>query len=268
MEHFNKHRSASGCIRESYTLFRGNMRNIFISTWKQLSLTSLLLAALVMCLVYTDANNPLALTGILALAALYVFGALVFFKARVFDMIDYRPYLWNVRRMEIVVIIALLIGTLLAAPIWTARALELSSQLSALTIIATWLVVAALGMPLYHVCLDLMMSEKPHPWTAYKAGMRHWGLLYQTSMLASLIMGVIVCIVSSPMAIAVYSAAANEAGIAAGDPTGLPDYFPVLLFVVSALTCYATLYLQTWQTFAMAFAYGSINYKQETTEDL
>lgn len=254
MEHINKNRSFSSCIREGYKLFRENMRNILISTWKQLTLTSMLAAALITAWVYTDATWAQAVLALLTLEGLLVF------KARVFDMIDYRPYFWNIRRMNVVCLIAVVVLGLVAVVGHFGSLLPFHPTL--LTVLAVTLLLI-LALPLLNVGLDLMMAERLQPWKAYKTGLRRWGFLFLSVLLSAMICGVLFAIILTPLAIAIYSAASNEAGMAAGDPSGLPSYFPYLLFLTSLICVYATLYVQTWQTFAMAFVHGSISYKHE-----
>lgn len=257
MEHINKNRSSSSCIREGYRLYRGNLRNIFVTSWRELAATSLLFAGLVTCMAY---GKPMAAVAALGCCLAVAF---VLFKARVFDMLDYRPYLWNIRRMCLVALIALMAAALVVAPLLlttlaAAPPLWLRAVAAALS-----LIVAAAALPLLHVGLDLMMSERPHALRAYRTGLRRWGFVFLTVFLSSLVCAVVFAVVCAPLAIALHSATANEAGIALGDPDGLPAWFPWLLFATAAVTCHATLYIQTWQTFAMAFAYGSISYKKE-----
>lgn len=258
MEQLNKNRSFSSCIREGYRLFQGNMRNIFVSTWKQLALTSVLFAALTWVAIYaTETAWPTILLGML-----FVEG-MVLFKARVFDMIDYRPYLWNIRRMECVLGIALLVVLLFVGAAAGLRHLPLAGAAAWGTMAGTFIVLFVLTLPLLFVCFDLMMAERPKAWRAYKTGLRRWGFLFLSVLLSSLICVVVLGLLTAPLAMAVHSATANQAGMAAGDPSGVPAYFPYLLVGTAALTCYACLYVQTWQTFAMAFAYGSISFKKQ-----
>lgn len=257
MEHINKNRSFSSCIREGYRLFQGNMRNIVVSSWKELTGASLLFAAtLTSWLCFT---TPMVTT---ALAVLFV-ACFVLFKARIFDMLDYRSYWWNIRRMGIVIPVAVVAVALVAAPLAARGWLPVSPLASWAIVGGVSFVIACLMLPLLHVCLDIMMNEKPSPAKAYKTGLRRWGFLFLTVLLSMLICAIIFAIVWSPLAISIHSALADKAGIALGDPSGLPTYFPYLLFGTAALTFFATLYIQTWQTFAMAFAYGSLSYKNE-----
>lgn len=256
MEHINKNRSFSSCIREGYKLFRENMRNIFISTWKQLAVSSLCFAALVLTWVYTDQSLLMVLLAVLTVEGL------VLFKARVFDMIDYRPYLWNILRMEGVCVMALMAVLLLGLVAIGCQSLQTAPLLF---MILSLCLLAVLLLPLFNVSLELMLEEKAHPWQAYKNGLRRWGFLFLAILLSAMVCGVIFAVVCTPLAIAVYSAVSNEAGIAAGDPSGLPGYFPYLLALTAFVSFYAMLYIQTWQTFAMAFAHGSISYKHENS---
>ena len=44
----------------------------------------------------------------------------------------------------------------------------------------------------------------------------------------------------------------------AGDPSGLPASFPIILFFVGLLTAFIFLFAQLWQTYAFAYAHGAI----------
>lgn len=257
MELINKNRSVSSCIREGYRLFRGNLRNILVSSWKELTAASLLFATLVSVAVYMDS---LVACAVLVLAFLECF---VRFKACVFDMIDYRPYKWNVRRMRVVVVMALAAVVVLSSPAVVASVLGEPSSASRITVAAVSAVLLCLLLPLLQVGLDIIMAEHPRPWKAFLAGLRRWGFLFLMVLLSGLICSVVMVIVGAPLSIALYSAVADQQGLAAGDPTGLPSWFAALLYLTAAVSFFAAFYIQTWQTFAMAFAYGSISYKKE-----
>lgn len=253
MEHINKHRSPSSCIREGYALFRGNMKNIFVTSRKELLAASLLISALVYVLVYYP-SAPL-----IAVFAALSFEGFVFFKARIFDMINYRPYKWNVLRMNIVMLLALAVCCLLVGTGFLLQVLETNGALLGAALLGILLV----AIPMVAVTLQLMLAEKHRALHAYIEGCKHYGALVLTIGLSTLICCCILAVICTPMAIAIYAAISNQSGIAAGDPNGLPTYFPYLLFLISFLTIYATLYVQTWQTYAMAFLHGSITYKPE-----
>lgn len=257
MEHINKNRSFSSCIREGYMLFQGNQRNIFVSAWKQLLCASLCFATLVSAWAWQWGGWTVALLTVLLVACV------VAFKARVFDMLDYRSYLWNLRRMTWVLLVVAMVAVVLAAPLLAASQAAWPATLAATITAVVWGLAAVVGMPLFHVCLDIMMNERPSAKRAYREGLRRWGFIFLTVLLSALICAIIFAVVCAPLALALHAAVADTAGIASGDPSGLPTWFPVLLFLTALLTALATLYIQTWQTFAMAFAYGSISYKQE-----
>ena len=260
MDYINKNRSFSSCMAEGYRLFQGNLKNVFLTTWKELCCSSILFAGLVTLCCYGQSVITAAFTALTFIALLVAF---ILFKASIFDMIDYHPYTWNIRRMA-----KLVIGVLfLVLCYWGIAKLIHLTKISASTISfivgCIHFALTCIALPLLNMAFEFMIEEKPKLLDAYKNGLRHWGFLMLIAFLSGLICATLFLIVCAPLGSLLYCYFSNAIGMSGGEPNGLPSYFPFMVFFFSATTFYFIFYIQTWQTFAFAYAHGSITFKQE-----
>lgn len=61
-----------------------------------------------------------------------------------------------------------------------------------------------------------------------------------------------------PLFIITIAQGVNQLGIIDGDQSGVPGYFPYLLFMTSVVTMFIFVYLSMWADFVLYYAYGSI----------
>lgn len=227
MEQIYKYRSFSASIASGYKLFRANLRTILYKSWiEAVSFALLFGLTLVMA--------ALELKAAFVCAALALLVSTVFWNGRLFQLIDGgtpKDKLWRAAR-------AVVIGIL-------------------------FMLLPFIGIPLLNVMMEIMLEEHPKVGEALKTGFKHWGYLFLTLLMSGLIMMALSLVLAIPLYICIYGIISNHLGMLAGDPSGLPASFPVILFFVGMLTAFIFLFAQLWQTYAFAYAHGAIFSREE-----
>ena len=227
MEQIYKYRSFSASIASGYKLFRANLRTILYKSWiEAVSFALLFGLTLVMA--------ALELKAAFVCAALTLLVSTVFWNGRLFQLIDGgtpKDKLWRAAR-------AVVVGIL-------------------------FMLLPFIGIPLLNVMMEIMLEEHPKVGKALKTGFKHWGYLFLTLLMSGLIMMALSLVLAIPLYICIYGIISNHLGMLAGDPSGLPASFPVILFFVGMLTAFIFLFAQLWQTYAFAYAHGAILSREE-----
>lgn len=227
MEQIYKYRSFSASIASGYKLFRANLRTILYKSWiEAVSFALLFGLTLVMA--------ALELKAAFVCAALALLVSTVFWNGRLFQLIDGgtpKDKLWRAAR-------AVVVGIL-------------------------FMLLPFIGIPLLNVIMEIMLEEHPKVGKALKTGFKHWGYLFLTLLMSGLIMMALSLVLAIPLYICIYGIISNHLGMLAGDPSGLPASFPVILFFVGMLTAFIFLFAQLWQTYAFAYAHGAILSREE-----
>jgi hypothetical protein len=227
MEQIYKYRSFSASIASGYKLFRANLRTILYKSWiEAVSFAILFGLTLVMA--------ALELKAAFVCAALALLVSTVFWNGRLFQLIDGgtpKDKLWRAAR-------AVVVGIL-------------------------FMLLPFIGIPLLNVMMEIMLEEHPKVGKALKTGFKHWGYLFLTLLMSGLIMMALSMVLAIPLYICIYGIISNHLGMLAGDPSGLPASFPVILFFVGMLTAFIFLFAQLWQTYAFAYAHGAILSREE-----
>lgn len=227
MEQIYKYRSFSASIASGYKLFRANLRTILYKSWiEAVSFALLFGLTLVMA--------ALELKAAFVCAALALLVSTVFWNGRLFQLIDGgtpKDKLWRAAR-------AVVVGIL-------------------------FMLLPFIGIPLLNVIMEIMLEEHPKVGRALKTGFKHWGYLFLTLLMSGLIMMALSLVLAIPLYICIYGIISNHLGMLAGDPSGLPASFPVILFFVGMLTAFIFLFAQLWQTYAFAYAHGAILSREE-----
>ncbi|MDY6318276.1 MAG: hypothetical protein SPL37_01950 [Prevotella sp.] len=227
MEQIYKYRSFSASIASGYKLFRANLRTILYKSWIEAVSFALLFGL-------TLVMTALELKAAFVCAALALLVSTVFWNGRLFQLIDGgtpKDKLWRAAR-------AVVVGIL-------------------------FMLLPFIGIPLLNVMMEIMLEEHPKVGKALKTGFKHWGYLFLTLLMSGLIMMALSMVLAIPLYICIYGIISNHLGMLAGDPSGLPASFPVILFFVGMLTAFIFLFAQLWQTYAFAYAHGAILSREE-----
>lgn len=227
MEQIYKYKSFSASIASGYKLFRANLRTILYKSWIEAVSFALLFGL-------TLVMTALELKAAFVCAALALLVSTVFWNGRLFQLIDGgtpKDKLWRAAR-------AVVVGIL-------------------------FMLLPFIGIPLLNVMMEIMLEEHPKVGKALKTGFKHWGYLFLTLLMSGLIMMALSMVLAIPLYICIYGIISNHLGMLAGDPSGLPASFPVILFFVGMLTAFIFLFAQLWQTYAFAYAHGAILSREE-----
>lgn len=222
MDQIYKYRSFSASIASGYKLFRSNIRTILAKSW---------IEALVMGIVFgllLVATYLKSIVGIVVAGIAFIV-AFVFWVERLFVLIDGGKTWDKLRRSAIMTVISVFF---LALPL--------------------------IGVPIVNVMMEVMLEEHPKPLRALATGFRHWGYLFLMLLMSGMIMALLSAVICIPLYICLYGLVGNYMGMMAGDPSGLPESFPVILFFVGTLTMFVMVFVQIWQTYALAYAHGAI----------
>lgn len=222
MEQIYKYRSFSASIASGYKLFRSNIRTILAKSWIEA-----LAMGITFGLLLVGCYKASALGICLAAVAFVV--ALVFWIERLFVLID---------------------GGTLKDKLWRAAVTTVVGVL--------FLTLPLIGAPLINVMMEIMLEEHPKPLKALATGFKHWGYLFLMLLMSGMIMAILIAVICIPLNISIYGLIVDHIGTVAGDPSGLPSTFPIILFFVGTLTMFVMVFVQIWQTYAIAYSHGAI----------
>lgn len=123
------------------------------------------------------------------------------------------------------------------------------------------LIVGALLVPLtYSVMAQVLGTQaawRP-PFSGYAKGLRHWGLLFATTLVTALIASLLTWVCELPAIIIGMANVKAYTGAAMGDPLGIPDHLPTMTFIVFALAGFIQAYVHLYTIFPLYYAYGTI----------
>jgi len=267
----NKNRSYTACIAAAYKMFSGNIKLIFRHTWAFAAVLALSVTLYYICnigLGYDPTTADFVKVGV---SALILILADIAFSARVMMLFDKQPMRWNVIRclkltlFEIVLVV--LWSVIIVTSVYFLNSIKpFSYERIALIILAFVVVAVLLSLPLIYVVMRYFMDTdcKLHKvlFKSYATGIRHWGLIFTTSLLAFLIVAALTAIVSLPTIIVIIADTLSVYGVKMlGDLPGLPSWFGVLRLSAFALTTFACLYINIFLINVFYFVYGSIEVK-------
>lgn len=227
MEQIYKYRSYSASMASGYKLFRSNIRTILFKSWIE-ALAFGLTAGLSLALF------AMHMTTLCTCAVVLMLVAFVFWNGRLFLLID------GGKAKD-----------------------KLVRAVKATLVFIIFLCLPLIGVPLINVIMEIMLEDKPNVSRSLVTGFKHWGYLFLTLITSGIIMALMSVVICVPLYICVYGLIANHLGMSAGDPNGLPASFPVILLFVGTLTVFIMLFVQIWQTYALAYAHGAIRTRDE-----
>lgn len=138
-----------------------------------------------------------------------------------------------------------------------------------LMLIPTTLLGLALSLPVLHVFMAYLHGQHGY-WPAlshtYKMGMRHWGMLFATTLLAGIAYMVSFTIVLSPAIVLALANFQANLGLLTDDPIGMPSYIVPLTIVVMLMAGFVNAYLKLAFLFVWDFVHGSIFCQEKERE--
>jgi hypothetical protein len=97
----------------------------------------------------------------------------------------------------------------------------------------------------------------------YAIGLRHWGYLFLTQLLATLCAALVILVVSMPMIVLTMAQRVSLVGSMEGDPAGVPSYFGLLVGGVIVATAFVASFVIVFLMIVGYFMYGSVTTREE-----
>ena len=278
-----KNRSYTACIAEAHKLFFSNLKTIIQKTWIYSLLTAIALALFAFFHIdisTTDYQGEVPY-GYFA-SIIIALSAIIVLFARIMALANGKKMKYNITRcgkISVFYIILLLInivgvgliyyklsgGTMLINNLQsTQKVFALSSGL--------FILLNIIAIPVSYISYKYIFEagNKLHKifFKGYITGIRHFGLLFLTWLIVSIII-VSCCILASMPAIIILLAK----GLSAfgetfnGDPSGLPAYFNILTFATFTFTSFICIYINVFSALVYLLVYGSIEAREKGRED-
>lgn len=292
-----KRRGYSATLQAAYQLLAGNIKALFKYIWP-FSLVYALVSALWIFIMPND-TEPTAGSLLLMMGLLVVtFIVELFFLSAVYRLLNQKSLKWNYWRIAKFALCAIGLGVvvILGFAIYsflTQMPAETTSQavnqMPSNDIDATMAVddgsVALTGLAIV-VMLALALLLIPYCYAAikyiieptsrlgnvltkgYVKGLKHWGYIFITLLLATICLIAISLILTLPMNIANIAYYVSAIGVSMGDAPGLPGYFFPLIYIVMVATCFISSFLTIYTIFLLYYMYGSIETREKEKESL
>ena len=100
------------------------------------------------------------------------------------------------------------------------------------------------------------------PFQGYARGLRHWGLLFAVLFVVYIFTELLTLVCELPAVIIAIANTEAYAGLALGDPLGMPDYIVPMTYCVFALAGFIQAYVHLSTLFPLYYAYGSIEQQE------
>jgi len=288
-EEFLKRRGAAACLSAAYDCFSQRLGAIVRRIWLPLLIVALACAAGIHAYTTLLACSDQELLGAtvpyaeFCCAYLAAFVGCIWLFARFMTLFNGQSTRFNLRRtlalFAVWFVVYLVFITLIAVGAASLESFSTTTQAPSSTVTAVCILLALVALvlsfvvflPLVYVFgkyyLDAEVHLPRNLWSLFKTGMRHFGFLFGTELLAMLIAYLVCLLVSVPFLILFSANLTSIVGTVQGDPSGLPGYIPWLLFVVSALTVFVGLVVWLWNTIVILYACGSIDARQMSRDE-
>lgn len=292
-----KRRGYSATMQAAYQLLADNIKTLFKYIWP-FSLVYALVSGLWVFVMPSSAE--LDFTLLLLMMGLWVVNLIIelLFLSAVYRPLNQMSLKWNYWRITKftlcaigAVIVLILCGTIFSMPAQmpAGAGVQAVNQMPASDIDATMAVdsgnAVLMGLTII-VMLALVLLLLPYCYVAtkyiiepntrlgyvltkgYVRGLKHWGYIFITLLLAGICLIAITLILTLPMNIANIAYNVSVIGVSMGDDSGLPGYFFPLFYIVMTVTCFISSFLTIYIDFLLYYMYGSIETRKEEKEKL
>ncbi len=276
-----KNRSVGSCLNDAFDLFRTNFRTLFRRLWLPAVVLAVLLAATMLAGLQFPADlqsNTMAATTIMTLLYLLDLGGYIWFFSTIISLLNGKSMKVNLPRMSRLVL--LVIGLLVLVAIvfivaFTGNMVSVMNPEKAQSagvklfvgMLAFGIVLFVASLPLYFSAMKYAIETEQKLWSVFKKpyvmGLHHWGYIFLTGLLTSIIDTVISLVVCLPLYVILFCYYANSNGMSFGDPSGLSTGFAILAFVTATVCVFVGLFVKPWEVFSFYYAYGSIEEKEK-----
>ncbi|MBR1400934.1 MAG: hypothetical protein IJ562_04995 [Prevotella sp.] len=298
LEELYKNRGYRATISAAYNTFIENYKQIFRHTWLCMALMALLIPV-VFVVAFAQVGgdfNPLVVGGYFLVSCLLLVVEM-FYYGRVAMLFNEKAYGWNIGRvvklwlwtMLLFSVIMLVVGGFVAlaaigiipadqsaAQSVSPMAAEAANDMAYFKImLLTYLlifVVILLLLPYTYVSMKYIAEPQTHMWKLFfknfKVGMRHWGYIFLTLFVMYIILMAVSFIIALPLLILFVVFILFIIGTPYGDEAAMPGYFPWLLYIVGAVTVFASMFISIIMFYVLYYIYGSIEAREKERKSL
>ena len=293
-EELMKNRSYAKTIKAAWKVFNNNFATIFRHLW----VYALALAGIIALYVMTAmriSSEPVSISAIITFAFLFILliGVSAVFAGRADMLINPKSFLWNIGRVLKLYLLELVVMFIIGAIVATILLLclpeqaQLSTQpqdivsqqhaamnvLKAISVLTvSGIVISLLLLPFVYVSMkyiaDTETSLLKIVWSGYKTGMRYWGYIFLTFLIAVIAVFIPSLLISLPNTILNIAVGINDHGVTNGDPSGLPSYINVLSFSTALVTYFLLAFITVFNLFMAYYLYGTIETRQQERDTL
>ena len=281
-----KSRGFSACIQAATTLFINNFKNIVRQTWLPALLYTLCWAGqitLILCnlpsYIFVSRVNSTPQNATVSLLSLASLVFLIWLFVRVFNLLNGYGFNKNLNRMlklfVAYIVFCIAFGIVLTlsiiaftVPVAMNNTFSIAFFYKMMIFLLIFLIIFfILILPLLYFIMKYMMDEKVHIhkhfFSIMKCGYRYYGFILATVFFTQLIYMLILAVATFPLTLLAGSAIQSAIGVANGDPTGLPNYFPYLVYLASFITCCISIPGNIWFYIVTYYMYGSIEAREK-----
>ena len=287
-------RSYTACLSKGFEFFTANFKRLLTQMWPLLLVNALLSSVIIDALksiqtqVLTDSINALpALTelSVISLLTILSYCVLLAQLMHVFNVYQktglmptgnlkgllrpvtqqfVRTVKWVCLVAPLTLAVVIIVG---AVTIWTSRLAGMgmvASQL--LTCLIGFIVLLVVTTPLYYSYCRYLLNPDDHLLKMFlpslSTGFRHFGLLFATSTIASMLIAIFSLLVSIPTYIVILTTLLSADNVVNGDPSGMPANMGAMVFVVNIVCFFVSTFVKLTPLGPIVFAYGSIEKKE------
>lgn len=127
--------------------------------------------------------------------------------------------------------------------------------LSLVTLGLLWIPVA---YPAYQYVVNTKARFMSTFFKGYATGLRHWGYMFLTQLLASICAVLVMITISMPMIVLSLAQRVSTVGFLEGDPLGVPSYFGFLVGGVMIATAFVASFVTVFLIIVGYYMYGSV----------
>ena len=265
-----KNRGYANCISCGYHTMFDNYKNILSYTWKS-ALAYLIVNFIALSItngftIPTDLLNWV-IWSVMLVASL---SSQIYLFAHIVNVFTDQGKLIVFKKLIIMFLCQVLVAFLSLVFIYVTIIFAYQSQYgSNITMAVVALLVILLlifGIPFYYISIKYVAEDEQNFVTVVRAnyykGLSHLGLIFLTSILSMLFVGVASIIIALPLYLLMIAKLASETGMLFGDAAGMPAYFPYLYSLTAAVTAVILMYFKTFVFSTLYYTYGSIEQRE------
>lgn len=279
-------RNVPECMGMAWSLMSTNIARMSKALWLPAVVLAVLCAATatwqVLGGIFTTAGISLWYVVGLFAATLLIVLASVFLDAKIFKLLNLQTVGFCFARavkafcihLALTLIALVVVWGIATSDVLLASSGTLSAPLSMLLFLGEMVVVAILLLAVFSPVIFALTKYMVEPqtklrliWQDYRRGLRSVGFIVAFYLLCAVVLIITYLIIALPAVIATGAAAMSDAGVATGDPSGLPAHFGVLYALTIFITTFVAIVLRVWSLFATYYMYASIEAKNGRTDD-